>query len=698
MRVRRAMVAGVLALAWGIGAAATETGWWVADTTKELLEGKGLGVAVAPPGRLEWTPGWTEAARFEEPIVSAVATDGAAAVVGTGFPAALYRIGEDGATLVAEVEADQVTTLLVAPDGTIWAGTMAPAAVFRLQGETLVKVGESGGDGIWALAWFDGKLVAAGGRPAALFRVGPQGLERWVELPDVHARSLTVDGDRLIVGTSGKGMVFAIDGSGQRSLIADSPFTEIASLAVGSDGSIWAAGVVGEPGGGGGGSESASSKAESDSSTKKASVTTGTANLKLPKVGGKTATSELLRITPDGAMLMTHRFTSQVASVLVPDGDGVLVGTGFEGEVWRFTPAGGSRLAVLDAAQITAMTPGGTLLLTQGPAAVFRRTARKPGRYRHDPLVLKHPARWGTWRLVGAQGQVRVRFRSGARKAPDGTWSEWSGWQDGPRGAVPSPPGTALQWEVELAPGASLERLAVAYREINLPPVVRRLVLHEPGAIYLASPPPTGQYVDLWHPDRNGIFTVLGGPQDRTRKVSGQGKRYWRTGFRTVSWKVEDPNGDPLRFRLELEAADGGPVLLIRDGLKGTRLGVDTTAVPDGRYRFRLTATDEAGNPGAGLTTTAVSRWFTVDNTPPHVTVTRNGTVWHVTANGTGSAVTMAEWSRDGAQWTPLAPEDGILDGEVERFTIPVKAGRHLLTVRVADVHHNRATAGTREE
>ncbi len=695
MRVRTVVAAGVLALAWWGAAGATGTRWWTTDTTRELLDGKGLGVAVEPPGRLVWTRTWEEAARLEEPVLTAVAEGADGVLVGTGFPARIVRLGPGGAVPVADVDADQVTALLAAPDGAVYVATVAPAAVYRLRGTTLERLGESGGDGLWALAWYDGGLVAAGGRPAALFRLRSHGLERWIELPDAHARCLAVDGDRLIVGTSGKGMVFSVDRNGRRALIADSPFTEIAAVIPAADGSIWAAAVVGEPAGGGSKkTEKGSKAAGSDGST----VTTDTASLELPKVGGKTATSELLRITPGGAILRTHRFTTQVASVLAADGDGVLVGTGFEGEVWRFTAAGGARLAVLDAAQVTAMTPEGRVVLTQGPAAVLRREAGGAGRFRHEPLALERPVRWGRWRLEGASGTVRIRFRSGARKVPDATWSGWSAWSGAGAGTVEAPPGTALQWEIELEPGASLEGVAVAYREIDLPPVIRSVSLAEPGAVFLASPPPTGQYVDLWHPDRNGIFTVLGGPAGRSEKTRGQGKKYWRTGFRTVSWKAEDPNGDPLRFRLELEPADGGAVLLVRDRLRGTRLAVDTTAVPDGRYRFRLTATDEPGNPGAGLEATAVSRWFTVDNTPPRLTVVREGDRWRVTADGTGSAIDRAEWSRDGGEWTPLAPEDGILDGPVESFTIPAAGGNHLVIVRVADAHHNRATAGAKEE
>ncbi len=685
-----ALLALVVPAAWAAG-----TRWWVADTPAELLRGKGLGVAVSTAGRLEWTPGWTAEATLEEPVLGAVVERAGSVLVGTGFPARLYRVAGRQAERLAEVPADQVTAMLAGGDGKLYLATVAPAAVFAWDGRRLERVGETGDDGVWALAWFGGGVVAAGGRPAALYRLREQGLERWLELPDTHARSLAVAGDRLLVGTSGKGMVFSVDSRGRRALVADSPFTEIASLAVDRQGAVWAAAVVGEP--------AAASRPQASGASKKkegqeGSVTAAAADLELPKVNGTTASSELLRVTPEGALLHVHRFTRQVVSVLAADGDGVLAGTGFEGELWRFTIQGGARLAVLDAAQVTALTPGGTVALTQGPAAVLRRAGHAEGRYRHEPLVLERPAAWGRYTASGLSGTARIRFRSGARKEPDATWSEWSEWSRAAGGEVAAPPGKALQWEVELSPGGSLERVAVAYREINLAPVLESVELLEPGAVILAAPPPTGQYVDVAHPDVNGIFTVLGSRRDRRSSRNGQGgKRYWRVGYRTVRWKASDPNGDALRFRLELEPRGQAP-LLVRDRLEETRLAVDTTAVPDGWYRFRVTASDAPSNPEGGAEATAVSRWFRVDNTPPGVRIRREEGRWVIDAEDAGSPIARAEWSRDGKGWHTLEPEDGLLDGLRERFLLPVEQGRHLLVVRVIDAHHNRTTAGTEEE
>ena len=152
-----------------------------------------------------------------------------------------------------------------------------------------------------------------------------------------------------------------------------------------------------------------------------------------------------------------------------------------------------------------------------------------------------------------------------------------------------------------------------------------------------AAPPPSGPVVDAANPDFNGIFTTLDESGSRPTKPR-QGRKYYRVGYRTVGWKAEDPNEDALRFSVVVEHVDGHR-LPVRKNLDGTQLAVDTTALPDGQYRFEITATDASQNPGSELETTATSRWFTVDNTQPVVTLRRSGAVWTASVVDTGSAI-----------------------------------------------------------
>jgi len=684
-----AVVGVLLAALLGVREApGTETRWWLADTAEQLLEGRGEGVAVTDDGRLVPARRWLERAELEEPVVLAGATaDDGSLLVATGHPARLYRVKGTSATLLAELPGEQATAVLPRPDGSVLVATVSPGLLLEVRGDRVEEVGRLGEGGFWDLLEVGGQVVAAAGPPASLYRLGRHGLERWVELPDAHARCLAPSGDGVVVGTSGKGLILRVGPDGAVGLLADSPFNEIADLLAAPDGTVWAVALVGEPPPSPPGTGSDKGSGGSDTSS---------LQLDLPKVDGGTATSELLRLTSEGALVKVHRFPKQVAGAMAWDGTGVLVGTGFEGELWRFVDRGGARLATVDATQVTAILGGGAAVLTQGPGGVLWGEERgEGGRFRSDTKRFPRPVRFGRYRVDPAPEGARIRFRSGLSETPDPTWLPWSDWL-GPAGAVPLPPGSSLQWELELSAGGNgVERVEVAYREVNLAPRVESVEVEEPGVIYLPGPPPSGPVVDVTHPDRSGIFSVLDDKPSEERKPK-QGKQYWRVGFRTVSWKGEDPNGDPLRFTVELERDDGFR-LPVRQRLETTELAVDTTAVPDGLYRFRVGVSDEEANPGAGQEAVGVSPWFDVDSTPPEVRLERGEGEWRVTVSDRGSSVAQVEWSRDGEVWRALAPSDGLLDGREERFALPVAPGRHLLVVRAVDRHHNRTTVGAVE-
>ncbi len=694
-RTGRVWGATVLLAAGTATAASTER--WVVDTTPQLLGGTGHGVAVTTDGRLEAVDVWRDGPAFEEPVVlTAASLPGGDLVVGTGHPARLYRVDGDRRELLAEIPGDQVTALLALPDGDLVVAAATPAALYRLRGGSLERLGGLDDGAIWDLAVMDGEVVAAGGTPATLYRLGENGLERWLELPDAHARCLLpVDGG-VVVGTSGEGLVFRVTAGGVPVLLVDSAFTEISDLVAAADGTLWATALVGEPvrpsrrSGDGNGSD------DGDGDDDTGAAATATVELDLPKVNGSTATSEVVRLTPEGAVLGVHRFTSQVASALAVDGDGVLVGTGFEGEIWRFVESGGARLATVDAVQVVAFADGGRAALTQGPGGVLRRSApERPATFRGPANSFPRPARIGRYAVSVAAGDARIRFRSGASAKPDDSWLPWSEWLDATAGAVPVPPVASLQWELELGPGAVVEAVEVAYREVNLPPRFTSVTVEEPGVVYLMAPPPSGPVLEAEHPDVSGVFAVLEDGDRRSRATKG--KKFWRVGYRTVSWEVEDPNQDALRFEIEIEREDGFE-LPVRDRVESTQLAIDTTAVPDGRYRFRLRASDAASNPGNAMVGTAVSEWFEVDNGPPEITIRRDGGSWEVRVRDAGSSVRQVEYSRDGDRWHPLAAVDGVLDGPEERFRFPAEDGRHLVVVRAIDRHHNRSTASVVEE
>jgi hypothetical protein len=272
----------------------------------------------------------------------------------------------------------------------------------------------------------------------------------------------------------------------------------------------------------------------------------------------------------------------------------------------------------------------------------------------------------------------------------------WVEWSSAASARVPLPPARSLQWEIEIPNDGSVDRVEVAMAEINLPPRLGPVATEDPGIVYLAAPPPSGPVIEADHPDVSGIFTVIDEKKNRNAS-SAKGKKYYRVGYRTVSWKAEDPNEDALRFGVVVEREDGHR-LAVRERVEGTQLAVDTTALPDGVYRFEITASDAAQNPGSGLETRATGRWFTVDNTPPSIEIEADGDDWVVRVRDASSPIVKVEWSRNGDRWHQLAPADGVLDGTVESFSFARERADGLVVVRAVDRQYNRATEGVVEQ
>ena len=90
-----------------------------------------------------------------------------------------------------------------------------------------------------------------------------------------------------------------------------------------------------------------------------------------------------------------------------------------------------------------------------------------------------------------------------------------------------------------------------------------------------------------------------------------------------VEWKVDNPDGDALRYRLSVRREGARAWLPIHKPheilTKPSHLW-DTERMPDGWYRLRVEASDElASPPGDVLRSTHESEPFLLDNHPPDV-------------------------------------------------------------------------------
>ncbi|MDD5564647.1 MAG: hypothetical protein PHQ91_13120, partial [Thermoanaerobaculaceae bacterium] len=453
MKPTAAVALSLVALA---SAHASQTRHFVLDTPQALAGATGRGVAIFPDGSLRPLPPLVQAAAFDEPLglALAVAPDGTA-FVGTGHPARVYRVRDGRKELVGEVKADQITALLLDPAGTLWAATAAPALLLRAAGGgALEQVAALPEGTLWDLAWYKGAVVAAAGDPGRLMRLGPKGLETVAAIPDRHARCLAVSGGLLLVGTSGKGLVLRWDGEGAPGVVYDSSFTEIAALAPAPDGATYAAALTGDP-------TLGKPPAKPDGEAV-VTVSVSESVSAAPAAAKGSATSEIIRILPEGAATVAYRFTKPIADTLAWGAMGLVVGTGLEGQLWELVDGSAAQLDAVSASQVVKVAAGGEWVLTQGPVRLLHRSGKPHGTLASPPLDAGQPAQWGDAELVGElppAGGCTLRFRSGAIATPDDTWSAWSAPVPCAAAPVGAPPARYLQWELDLQPAGPAARV-----------------------------------------------------------------------------------------------------------------------------------------------------------------------------------------------------------------------------------------------
>jgi hypothetical protein len=242
----------------------------------------------------------------------------------------------------------------------------------------------------------------------------------------------------------------------------------------------------------------------------------------------------------------------------------------------------------------------------------------------------------------------------------------------------------------------------VFWRERNLPPRIEELVVAPQGL---------GFREGEMTPRSEAVTQTLPGGQKVEYSVSTTQARAlrdlpaWLRGLRTMQWRGTDPNGDRLRFRVEVRREPGGEWIEVGKDLEASSFTWDTNGLPDGRYRVRVTGSDQIGNPvGEGLTTEVSSEPFSVDNTAPEIPsleARAEGATIVVTgrAEDGASALTRLELSLDNDDWRTVSPDGGLADDRTLAVTVRlpgVAPGERTVSLRAVDLAGNSVTRAVR--
>ena len=722
------------------GFAATTTVWEM-NTYQDFIKGKFQGVALDRDGRLSLAPKLETVFNSGQPMIWSVAQGPDGSIyAGTGHRGRVYKIDAAGKS-TALWSADQPEIFAVAVDasGTVYAGTSPDGKVFRIRDGKATELFTAKAKYIWALAPAkDGSLYVGAGEPGNVYRIDKSGTaELYYETGQSNVTSLALDSQgRLLAGTEPNGILYRITAKDKAFVLYDANLPEIRAIVAMADGTVYAAALGGSlasrtglstalPGSIGSTTVTAptatitvtDSPAQAGAEIKPKADPPKTAQ---PAVAAGTVTqtagvvevagvdkSALYKINPDSTVetLWTSKDENIYDMVVHSNGE-VYFGTDTQGRIYRLN-ADRKPAMVVQTTEGEAIrlieTRGGLLAATGDMGKLFRfEDGGVPeGVYEspvHDSTTV---ARWGRISWRGRGGKVALQTRTGNSARPDKTWSDWSApLTDVDRSPIASPNARYIQWRAQLSGGRpALENVTVAYLPQNTPPVVRSVsVSMQAGAgsgqkATAAAASSTAAY-SITVTDTGESSSSAGTPTQTVSRTGGAQIQ--------ISWQADDPDGDRLVYALSFRGEDETQWKLLRTNMFENSLLLDGDILADGRYYFRVVASDRPSNAqAAAREAEMVSSPVLIDNTPPVVTfgtpLRAEGRL-EVTLDAVDqtSPLRRCEYSVDAGPWTAVEAADGVTDSPREQFRIAIdrlRAGEHLLVVRVYDAANNAGLA-----
>lgn len=695
--------------------------FWRVRSVDDFLAGDIDGFVVTSRGELRAGPTMRKVATFTDPFVLAQTTaPNGDRFFGTGNDGKIYRLRGTDLKLISTAPEPEVYALAFR-DGALYAGTSPNGNVYRVDPESgkSTTFYDPKQAYIWALAFLpNGDLAVATGVEGKLMRVTPGGQGSVMfDAPETHLRSLAVRKDgTLLAGGSGQGRIYEVRSDGGAHALYDSSLSEISSLYVDANGNGWAAGVsnvlpttapakTSKPAQAASTSTSATASSsdsqKSAESTPNVEVSFSFDNSTGSGSSSTTGASELYQIHSDGFVEVVRKFDHEMIYALNGGSNGALmISTGPQGRIYSYKDGEVSLVGTVPEKQVVSISAegGSTLVTTTNSGAVYRLDPTPSARaeFRSQARDLERFSKFGHYRIEGndiENGRVAIAFRSGNTRTPDSTWSNWSMPSTSVEGTVNAPAARYVQWKVTMpkpAQDVSVDGVSIGFINRNVAPVIDAVTVQDPAVVYISSSYPSSpQVVEATNPDEYGIFTSLDTPREKDQ----QGKKLYRKGFRTITWRAHDDNGDNLRYSVAFRPRGSEKWLRLRDNIEETQINFDTSQFPDGVYELRVTASDAVDNPDLPLTDAKQGIEFQVDNTPPVISSRIDGDDVVIRVTDKTGTVGRVEYSADAQRWIRITPIDGIADSSDETYKVPRSSlARKFVIVRAVDSFYNVAT------
>ncbi len=735
---------------------AEHTRRWRQSTYEEFLKGTAHGVAVRSDGRLELAPKFTLLADADASYLWSVRLDSKGTLFAAGgSPAKVFGFDSNGKPTAVFDSADLAAqTIAFDSKSTLFVGTSPDGKVYKVSatGEKSVFF-DPKTKYIWDLAFApDGTLFVATGDKGQIFAVAPDGKgELFYASDEAHIRVLAFDGrGSLIAGTEPSGRILRISRNSGKSaaegfVLYETSKREVTSLAVASDGSIYASAIGEKPRPGGSAPNVVIATPQGTTTlTTGGPITSGQSQLQQPFVPfPPLLSSSIYRLSADGAPEELWSSREDVVYALGLGSDGrLLAGTGNNGALLAVDGRGVfAQLAKAGSAQITGIarnSSGRVFLCTANPGKVFSvgPEYEAEGAYESRSFDSQLFSQWGRLEWWGPPPSAsakssarsnashaavhaddpRLEFfvRTGNTEDPGKEWSRWFGPYSKSGAAIEAPSARFVQWKAIIHDGRAgdgIEWVSLAYLPRNVAPILDGIALQEPGiraqsqSTIGASQPTVVTLKQPPSPNISGV-TITQSSAPARFELPPQGTL--QKGYQSVLWSAHDDNDDELRYSVFFRGEAEYEWKLLKDNLEQKFYSWDTTTLPDGAYYLKIVATDAPSNPPAvARKTERESERFEVDNTPPVIEGLQVGPASgkmigghpaSFTARDASMAIERAQYSLDGGEWILLAPDETVSDALVEHYNIglpSVPPGEHTIAVRAYDRFENVGSAKT---
>ncbi len=705
---------------------AVDTHVWEQSEQAEFNRGAAKNLSIRSDGHITLAPQFKELDSTTDPYLWAVAQDSKGVLyyaggAPTGASTKIYALtpGEKPRTF-SEIASLEVHALAIDSKDRLYAAVLPDAKIYRIENGKPVLFFDAKCKYIWAMT-FDksGNLFVATGDSGLIYKVAPDGTgAKFFDTEETHARSMILDSEGdLIVGTEPSGLILRVSPAGKGYVLYQANKREVTAVAE-RNGVIYAGAVGNKPSGGGlvvtpvtpaapGSAASTSLTAAPHAIAAPASLPPPVNSLSASVAGG----SEVYRIEKDGFAEKLWGSASDVVYAIAFDAQGrPLVGTGNKGVIHRIdSDQISTSLLDVPPTQLTSFLEGknGVIYATTGNVGNLYSIGpgiEPTGTLESEVLDANEFATWGKIHITSIPhgGSIAIETRSGNVNHPESNWTGWSKVDVSELGGqIHSQPARFLQYRLTLSKAAGgespeLSSVDIAFLPKNVAPKVQQIEI----APFNYRETPSNQLLER-SIQPSGSPTSISLPavgQKRSSTASlevaaGAATLQYNKGFVTVRWNATDPNGDTLSFKVELRAENDSVWRVLKDKLLDRYYAFDSASFPDGKYVVRITANDAPSNtPTEVLSSSRESESFTIDNTPPVITINSvSGKVVKFNAKDALSWIDKAEYSIDGGDWVTLLPDNLVTDSQSLDYTITANSGQ-MVSIRVYDENDNIAS------